>query len=317
MNIGLGLKLMKGDLDAINKRGGNDPDECFLEMLAEWLKKADPQLRTWSTMIVVLEKPDVGYRYLAEKLKKKFINEASTPMPEKKAALDAEELERVLKGEYGVLRNKFYDTLEESDSKCPVMKKRLVRYLKDAKTGVSENSFENIEDVEEFITQRSSFHDYQLLKYMIDSAGAEENKLKLQEYDKRFLDYAQCRVHKCPSIMEGTSSSTDNSSSKLSANLKLDSTYYYQCTIKDIKSFQCRLGNILGISEYVCRLASVHIVNDSLILTLAVYQEVTFPLNEKQKADLKNLGVLELKYRDHKLNLESETGGYLHTCIMN
>lgn len=307
MDIGLGLNLIKSDLDAIKERCGGNPDACFLEMLAEWLNKVDPR-PTWSAMIAVLEKPAVGYQYLAEELKKKFINEASTPMPEKKAALDGEELERELKREYGVLRNKFYDTLEDSEIQCPVMKKRLVRYLKDAKTGVSENSFENIEAMEEFITHRSSFHDYQLLKYMIDLAGADENKSKLQEYERRFLDYAQCQVHECPSIMEGTSSSTDNSSSKLSVTLKLDSN---QCTIKDIKSFQCRLGNILGISEYVCRLASVHIVNGSLILTLAVYQEVTFPFNEKQKADLKNLGVLELEYGDHIIfNLESETGEY-------
>jgi hypothetical protein len=296
MNIGLGLNLGMSDLDAIKEKYRGDPDKCFLEMLSQWLKKVDPR-PTWSAMIAALEKPDVGYQYLAENLKKKFINKASTPRPELNKVASDGDLERELKRDYDVLRNKFYDTLEES--KCPV--KRLVRYLKDAKTGVSESSFENIEDVEEFITQRSSFHDYQLLKYMIGLAGAKEDKLNLQEYEKKFSEYAQRQIHECPSIVEGISSSIDDSSSKLS--VKLDSYHY---TLENIKRFQSRLGNILGISEYVCRLASVHIENGSMILTLVVYQEVTFPFNEKQNVALKNLGVLEHKYEDH---LESETGG--------
>ena len=302
MNIGLHFGLTKSDLDAIKEKNGSDPDKCFLEMLTQWLKKVNPQ-PTWHAVVAALEKPDVHCQDLAENLKKKFREESIPNLDE--TASDGhtrEELEVKLRREYGVLRNKFFDTLE--DSNLSVV--RLVRYLRDAITG--QHMLEKIEDVEDFIMERTSFHDYLLLKFMIESIGAERDKLNIREYEKKFLEYAQCQIHECPSIIEGVSSSSDDSSTKVC--IKLDLTHYHQCTLKAIKILQCRLYIILGISEYACKLTSVRIERDSLFIALTVYQEVIFPITAKQKADLRNLGVLELKYRDHKF--ESEAGEYTH-----
>ena len=303
MNIGLHLDLIKSDLDAIKEKFGSDPDKCFLEMLTQWLKKVDPR-PTWHVIVAALEKPDVGCQDLAEELKIKFISETSIPKLDEIASdgHSREELEIKLKREYGVLRNKFFDTLE--DNKLSVA--RLARYLRDAITG--RHRLEKIEDVEDFITERSSFHDYQLLKFMIDSFGAERDKLNIQEYEKKVSEYAQRQIHECSSIIEGVSSSNGDSSSKVC--IKLDSTHYHQCTLKTIKTFQHQLHIILGISEYAHKLTSLHMERSSLFITLTVYQEVIFPLTAKQKADLRNLGVIELKYRDHKF--ESEAGKYTH-----
>ena len=308
MNIGLQLGLMKTDLDAIDKKFNGDPDRCFLEMITKWLKMVDPQ-PTWSAMIAALAKPDVDCGDLAERLEIKFIVNKSSEVhvdekePERQTR---EELEEKLRAEskavmlqYRLLQNNFFDTLEDGDYSVA----RLSRYLGKDVTG--QQKFATIKDVQDFITERSSFHEYQLLKYMIELTGSDRDKLKLQEYENKFLNYARCQTCDGSLISEGASPTDHDSKSKLC--VKLDSTYN-QCSLQKIKDFQSRLCSILQVSEYVCKLTSVHVAieSGSFLLTLMIYQEVIIPLATKQEADLRKLGVLQLVYRDYKF--ESEAG---------
>ena len=40
-NLGLALRLKPGDLDAINVRHQRDPDDCFTDMLKQWLQNSE------------------------------------------------------------------------------------------------------------------------------------------------------------------------------------------------------------------------------------------------------------------------------------
>ena len=66
-NIGLGLALSVGSLDAIKLNNQGQCDPCLREMLSEWLKRRHPR-PTWDALAEALRSPSVGYSHLAEEL---------------------------------------------------------------------------------------------------------------------------------------------------------------------------------------------------------------------------------------------------------
>ena len=66
-NIGLGLGLTAGTLDAINKTNHHDTDQCFRETLKKWLSRSE-LTPSWSGLAKALRAPTVGYEELAEQL---------------------------------------------------------------------------------------------------------------------------------------------------------------------------------------------------------------------------------------------------------
>ena len=71
-NCGLALGLTAGTLDAISKSKNSDCDECFREILKEWLKRAGSP-PTWHALCTALKDPSVGLGKLAKKLRKFLI----------------------------------------------------------------------------------------------------------------------------------------------------------------------------------------------------------------------------------------------------
>ena len=69
-NLGLELKLSPDTLKAISKRYPQSVDDCFVEMLSEWLKSGCRP--TWEDMISALRSPIVGLQALAIKLEKEI-----------------------------------------------------------------------------------------------------------------------------------------------------------------------------------------------------------------------------------------------------
>ncbi len=63
-NIGLGLRLKSGTLDAM--KGPYKPKDCLRDMLKEWLNTSpDP---SWQSLIQALRSPIVGQESLARRL---------------------------------------------------------------------------------------------------------------------------------------------------------------------------------------------------------------------------------------------------------
>ena len=73
-NIGLGLKVSVGTLDAI-RSCFDDPGDCLREALKEWLKSSE-SVHTWSTLAAVLRSAPVGEGVLACGLEDLFPEQA-------------------------------------------------------------------------------------------------------------------------------------------------------------------------------------------------------------------------------------------------
>ena len=64
-NIAIELGRNPNDLDVIRMRHHDNPDECFKEVLTDWLRQDCPK-PTWSAMAAALQPPSVGFGQLAE-----------------------------------------------------------------------------------------------------------------------------------------------------------------------------------------------------------------------------------------------------------
>ncbi len=71
-SIGLELGMNHSDLAAIKQRNREDPDECFKELLNQWLTRTNPK-PTWEAVVRALESQTVGYGQLAERIKEEHL----------------------------------------------------------------------------------------------------------------------------------------------------------------------------------------------------------------------------------------------------
>ena len=67
-NLGLKLRVSQATLTMI-KQNHPDGDDCFREMLSEWLKSVEP---SWEELLAALKKPSVGCTQLAKKIAREF-----------------------------------------------------------------------------------------------------------------------------------------------------------------------------------------------------------------------------------------------------
>ena len=67
-NLGLNLNIDQATLTAI-KQSNSNVDDCFRDMLLEWLKSVEPP---WEELLVALRKRSVGHKQLAKKIARKF-----------------------------------------------------------------------------------------------------------------------------------------------------------------------------------------------------------------------------------------------------
>ena len=61
------------DLEPIEMTKKGVVDDCFIEMLTLWLRRADPP-PTWSALVAALKRRMVGFQDLAKQVESKFLH---------------------------------------------------------------------------------------------------------------------------------------------------------------------------------------------------------------------------------------------------
>ena len=320
MDIGIELGLNKTDLDAIKTTFGDDPTKCFTEMLTLWLKQVNP-LPTQRALVKVLRNPIINLGQLAESVEKEDLlvelssSEVVTPravvvpyeadnqlFPHINDIQDEQsrrELEQRLKAEseelrlqFCILMNKYFDSLE--DRQYPIQ--RLIRHLNSClETDCLLPEPKIVDDIMKLIESKSSFFNYQLIEYMIQLSGTDDDKQNLESYRTKFSNYAERRVYECPAII------SKSNSSETELHVKLDSKYD-KYTVDELIGFQSRLCRILKRKVYAIRLLSVQKGCFKLVYAISdLIVKDTFPLTKKQESELAALGVLQLNCNDYQL----------------
>lgn len=153
-----------------------------------------------------------------------------------------------------------------------------------------------------------SFVNYDLVEYLIDVIGVEEDRARLKEYKKSFEDYARRRIFECP---PKTAMST---AGQCDMYVKLDS-HFSKLSLNDLREFRFNISKILKVSHYIVRLYCIE--KGCIRLTFQIpyfVKQRSFPLTSKQKDSLLQLGVRSLICGDYEFPIEV---GYPINCIMN
>jgi len=66
-NLGLELGQRASNLDSINARYTGNPDECFRQVILDWLKGISPS-PTWQAVVNALKSPTVAEHQVAEQI---------------------------------------------------------------------------------------------------------------------------------------------------------------------------------------------------------------------------------------------------------
>lgn len=136
-----------------------------------------------------------------------------------------------------------------------------------------------------------SFFNYQIVGRLIESLGTDEDKQTLQVYEDLFADYAKRKVYEMPSDVVPVSNGC-----QAVIYVALDDSFD-DCTLHQLRLFQNRLCDILGVSQNTLQLC--YIKSGSLKLTYQVpsFSELpVFPLSPDQEAALVELGVVSFSF---------------------
>ena len=149
----------------------------------------------------------------------------------------------------------------------------------------------SIEEIFHILKEYCSFYNHEIIKYIVEELGTNDDKAKLEKYKEDFTDYCRRSVFECP-----FSSGTEKSSHFVDLVMKVDSdTMIEPYTMKALELFHTQVAKLLQVTKHTLQLCSVE--RGCLKLTFHIprfLKTVIFPLSADQKSSLKELGVAKL-----------------------
>ena len=330
--MGIELGMIVSDLDVIKDRNLRNPDECFTDLLSQWLKQLNPP-PNWKAIVKALQSPTVNFAQLAYEIEKKYLDttgttksgssedlHAQTQATNAKAGISLqhigefqglsdkqkEQLEQRLTMEsediqlrFHTLCNKFFRSLDAQQ----VPLQTLVRILKGLKALKGINSSISASVIQSYEYVLENITDIEKVKDLIQDYSTFFDFRPVEymienvgvEKDRKLLEkYKEDFEYYIKRRMFECPCEVGPSNTPNSTELcvKLESDYE---KLVDLKQFQCRLSLILEVSVHVLRLSSVK--DGCIQLTFLIpsfIQETIFPLSADQERAMKELGIIKL-----------------------
>ena len=166
-------------------------------------------------------------------------------------------------------------------TKHPLLEDRLLE-IKSAST---------IDEIFIVLKEYSSFFNHEIIEYIVEELGTDEDKTKLEEYKENFMEYCQRQVFECPFY-----SRSKKSSRFIDLVMKVDSeSVRKRYTMKALQVFCTQVAKLLQVTKHTLHLYSVE--EGCLQVTFQIprfLKTMVFPLNDKQRKLLKDLGVVRI-----------------------
>ena len=160
---------------------------------------------------------------------------------------------------------------------------------------------EEIEEIFNIVTKICSFLDYDLLEKLTNKFGNEEDKERMTEYRKDFVDYAKRRtsIYECPSIEPA------DCTKWIDVYVKLDSTLEAKLGIEKLREFRHQISKILEINKLAIRFCCAQKGCVELKFQLPNFiEKAIIPLSFEEKVQLKQLGVIQFSTNDYRCNIK-------------
>ena len=149
-----------------------------------------------------------------------------------------------------------------------------------------------IDDVFYILREYHSFFHHEIIKYIVEKLGTEEDKVELEKYIEDFTEYCKRSVFECP-----FPSGSKKSPHFVDLVMKVDSESMTRpYTLKAVRLFRKQVLTLLQITKYTLKLRNVE--EGCLQLTFQIprfLKMVVFPLNDEQRKSLKDLGIIKLE----------------------
>ena len=165
--------------------------------------------------------------------------------------------------------------------------------------------YESISDIISELSEHISFFDYAIIRRFIREFGSANNKRKLKKYRGMFREYSKRRVIECPNDAFGVVDKAE----KVWV-IKTDKNFE-TLTVNDVKMLQCEMNKELGSVNKPMRLLSVE--EGCVQLIFRGFGEEKFIITDKQQQNLRNLGVLSIRYGDQLMNISGKESGISET----
>ena len=269
-------------------------------------------------MIAILEEADLGQ--LAEELKEllaKDLPQQTFPLLKGDdmcpveyqrliTRLESESNNQMVK--FGYLFTDFFKSLRDQEKKVKtiivdleafgaftrIYEKENPSFLRDDLENL-DRATADMEDIQSIVNKYCSFFSYQLLSFLVSRHGTQEDKEKLKEYDKDFIQYAQRRVPECPSEI------SDLKETNAKIIVKTDDSYR-GCSLKQLRLLEAKLCEIFGVTHLMLRQIKEGCLQLTFQLPFFIQEEV-FPLSLDQEEKLVSLHISKVVSGDyHFLN---------------
>lgn len=151
---------------------------------------------------------------------------------------------------------------------------------------------EKITDLFDILRSYHSYFNYEIIRFIVEELGTEEDKGNLEKYEEDFTEYCKRSIFECP-----LPSDPKRSSDRVDLIMKVDSKSMTEpYTAEAVKLFKFQVATLLQITKYALYLHSVE--KGCLQLTFHIPRFLTsamFLLNTDQKRGLKELGIIRLE----------------------
>lgn len=214
--------------------------------------------------------------------------------------------------EYG----KFTHTLRKSLEKCNITPKELADVLMDVRgylpltknskhSSLLEDRYgelrraEDIAGVFQILRDYTSFFNYDLIAFIVEMLGTEEDQENLTSYQKKFAAYCKRHVFECPSY-SGKSNKLTSFTLKVDQRMTVGESGIF--TADSLLQFKSKVAEVFNITRYSLKLCSVQEgCLEILFQTPSHIMEVILSHVDGKQLNLHSLGIQKMWYGDKEI----------------
>ena len=142
------------------------------------------------------------------------------------------------------------------------------------------------------LKEYTSFFNHEIIEYIVEELGTEEDKAKLEQYKEDFIEYCKRQVFECPFY-----SQSKKSSKFVDLVMKVDSDSIIKpYTMKALQVFRTQVAKLLQVTKHTLHLFSIQEGCFQVTFQIPhILKAVIFPLNAEQRKGLRHSGVIKLE----------------------
>ena len=294
-DLGVQLRMVTSDLDAIEQENTKDSKKCLRKMLSLWLTKTTPSPPSWQRVVDALCSRSIDRPALADKIRRTYCNVAAEQyqhsVTEDKRRKSLQLQVESLQTEFGKLKDDVYDSIKTEEVKSFRVKLASldVNMQKHHETALRAiiGKKDTIEDVWIDLSFYMNFLNYELLQHVLNKFPNGALQDRMEQYTAKITEFFRNTL-----VREFVNSWPILGDPPPKVDLRKFIVKYNKswetCTLEELDQLKHRLARKLLLPTFSLLLEVA--LESSVTLVLSVH----FPLVAQLQADIKKTAVKEM-----------------------